>query len=89
MTATMGTSHDDHKESALDGLYHEAENPNWLKYDNSVEKMIIHIYDAPPHGHWAESGSDPERHASSGSEKHKCCCCSDICPYSKKRGKGW
>ena len=52
----------DPKECALDGLYHEVENPNWRRYDESVERMIIHIYDAPPHGTWRPSGSDPEQH---------------------------
>ena len=53
--------------------------------------MIIHIYDAPPHGEWKLEGSDPEKHDTTigGSKKHKCCCCSDLCRYSKKKGKGW
>ena len=52
--------------------------------------MIIHIYDAPPHGEWKSTGSDPEKHTTSGgSMSHKCCCCSDLCRYSKKKGKGW
>ena len=53
--------------------------------------MIIHIYDAPPHGFWHPEHSDPEKHndGKRGSYTHKCCCCSDICKYSLKRGKGW
>jgi hypothetical protein len=57
----------DGPEAVLDGLAIAATDTHW---DDSKNKLIIHIYDAPPHG----SFPNPKAHHKD-SEKSHCCCC--------------
>ena len=73
-------------ECALDGLFHEVE-ANWNTFFNiQKDRLIIHIYDYPPHGNFQESKPDEHCDFSPGDY---CCCCNDKCEYNKKKGKGW
>ena len=42
----------DYPEAGLDGLYHEIEASGWHTSDLEFERLIVHIYDAVPHGYW-------------------------------------
>ena len=59
----------DYPEAVLDGLATAATESNW-EYTPGVENLIIHIYDAPPHGNFPKyTLHDPK------SNKKHCCCC--------------
>ena len=59
----------DYPEAVLDGLATAATESKW-KNTLGIKNLIIHIYDAPPHGNFPEYTShDPK------SNKKHCCCC--------------
>ena len=59
----------DYPEAVLDGLATAATESNW-ENTPGVKNLIIHIYDAPPHGNFPKYTShDPK------SNKNYCCCC--------------
>ena len=68
----------DFPEAALDGLATATTRSNW-KTTPGVKNIIIHIFDAPPHGAFP----DPTVHDSRSNKKH-CCCCNhgSICPFN-------
>ena len=70
----------DFPEAALDGLATAARKSAW-KTTPGVKNLIIHIFDAPPHGAFP----DPTVHDSRSNKKH-CCCCNygSICPFNWK-----
>ena len=59
----------DFPEAALDGLATAATESMW-KHSPGVKNIIIHIYDAPPHGDFPNYTSHDSR-----SNKNHCCCC--------------
>ena len=67
----------DFPEAALDGLATAATHSAW-KTSLGIKNIIIHIFDAPPHGAFP----DPTVHDSRSHKKH-CCCCNhgSICPF--------
>ena len=59
----------DYPEAVLDGLATAATGSEW-ENTPGIKNLIIHIYDAPPHGNFPEYTShDPK------SNKKHCCCC--------------
>ena len=70
----------DYPEAALDGLATAATHSEW-KTSIGVKNIIIHIFDAPPHGAFP----DPTVHDSRSRKAH-CCCCNHgtICPFDWK-----
>ena len=70
----------DFPEAALDGLATAATHSEW-KTSLGIKNIIIHIFDAPPHGAFP----DPTVHDSRSHKKH-CCCCNhgSICPFDWK-----
>ena len=70
----------DYPEAALDGLATAATHSEW-KTSIGVRNIIIHIFDAPPHGAFP----DPTVHDSRSRKAH-CCCCNHgtICPFDWK-----
>lgn len=72
-------------ECGIDGLFHEA-LADWDADNYKKERMIIHIYDAPPHGNWAKGC--PDEHCDN-SDGGYCCCCNDDCEYNLINGRGW
>ena len=67
----------DTPEAALDGLATAVSRTNWIN-NADVTNIIVHIFDAPPHGDFP----DYEAHRSE-SDKENCCCCnhSTLCPF--------
>ena len=70
----------DFPEAALDGLATAATHSAW-KTSLGIENIIIHIFDAPPHGAFP----DPTIHDFRSHKTH-CCCCNhgSICPFDWK-----
>ena len=71
----------DFPEASLDGLATAATESKW-KSTGGVKNIVIHIYDAPPHGNFPEYTShDPK------SNKTHCCCCNHgtICRFDWDR----
>ena len=71
----------DFPEASLDGLATAATESEW-KSTGDVKNIVIHIYDAPPHGNFPEYTShDPK------SNKTHCCCCNHgtICRFDWDR----
>lgn len=64
----------DYPEAALDGIAHASQLTKWSKDRN---KLILHIYDAPPHGDFPNHNS----HCSHSSGTH-CCCCNPKCEFN-------
>ena len=69
----------DGPEAVLDGLATAVRNWNWSK-KKECRNVIIHIFDAPPHGNFPDYKSH-----SSGSSKGNCCCCSGLCKFDWER----
>ena len=71
----------DYPEAVLDGLATAANRCEW-RVGWGVRNIIIHIFDAPPHGNFP----DYESHDSKSNQKH-CCCCNHgtICPFDWSR----
>ena len=67
----------DTPEAVLDGLATAVSRTNW-KNNANFRNIIVHIFDAPPHGDFP----DYQVHQSE-SDKAYCCCCnhSTICPF--------
>ena len=59
----------DYPEAALDGLATATTQCSWID-SSSVKNVIIHIFDAPPHGDFP----DYKSHHSQSNKKHCCCC---------------
>lgn len=57
-------------EAALDGLA-AAADLDWGKYEEK-DLLVIHIFDAQPHGNWPNY---KEHHTESGTDASFCCCC--------------
>ena len=71
----------DYPEAVLDGLATAASESGW-KDSSEVRNIIIHIFDAPPHGNFP----DYESHDSNSNPKH-CCCCNHgtLCSFDWNR----
>ena len=65
----------DGPEAVLDGLATAVRNWNWSK-KKGCRNVIVHIFDAPPHGNFPDYKSH-----SAGSDKDSCCCCSGLCKF--------
>ena len=71
----------DYPEAVLDGLATATTNCEW-ENSSSVRNIIIHIFDAPPHGDFPNY----ESHDAKSNVKH-CCCCNHgtLCYFDWKR----
>ena len=71
----------DYPEAVLDGLATAATKCEW-ENSLSVRNIIIHIFDAPPHGDFPNY----ESHDAKSKKKH-CCCCNQgtLCNFAWKR----
>ena len=71
----------DGPEAVLDGLAIASNKYNWVTKPN-IKNIIIHIYDAPPHG-----GLPNFKNHTSASDKKNCCCCNNgtLCKFDWKR----
>jgi hypothetical protein len=67
-------------EAALDGLAAAGE----LDWGSPDEKdlIVIHIFDAQPHGNWPNF---KDHHEQSDKEKQHCCCCNENCTWDWER----
>ena len=71
----------DFPEAVLDGLATAAMESEW-KSTGDVKNIVIHIYDAPPHGDFPFY----TLHDSKSNKKHCCCCNHDtLCPFDWDR----
>ena len=71
----------DFPEAVLDGLATAATDSEW-RSAGSVKNIIIHIFDAPPHGDFPNYTLHDSR-----SNKNHCCCCNHgtVCPFDWDR----
>ena len=71
----------DYPEAVLDGLATATTNCEW-ENSSRVKNIIIHIFDAPPHGDFPKY----ESHLPKSNKKH-CCCCNHgtLCQFDWKR----
>ncbi|KAI6647914.1 Von willebrand factor type A domain protein [Oopsacas minuta] len=70
----------DYPEAVLDGLANAATKCDW-ELKPGVRNVIIHIYDAPPHGDFPNYNSHDSK-----SSKENCCCCNHgkLCNFDWK-----
>ena len=66
-------------EAVLDGLATAANNCEWISKPG-VRNLIIHIYDAPPHGDFPNYTAHTAE-----SDRRNCCCCNKFCRFNWKK----